>query len=783
MGCLTKSIIGILITTMGFSQTGEVFGYVKDGDNNQPIQYASVSIVRVSDNKIGTGRITNEKGYYLIQDIPEGFYRMEIEFIGFETFVSKQFQLQENDELNMEIVELELKVLKGTKVDVSVERPLYQVDVDKKVYNIEQLKTTAGGTCCDVLKKIPSLDVGVDGTVSLRGTSNVTILIDEKRAGMLGGERKTNAVAIPVPASTIDRIEIITSPSAKYDPDGMSGIVNIILKDEKKNGYNSEVSLNAGHTGKLTSSALLNYRVKNLNIYAKSNIDIVQKSGNGKRNISLLDSNDVSIYKSDEVNNTNSQQSINFLNTGLKYFFTKNSQLTIDAKITRSSKRLNDSTYYNLNGFQPNKSIEKNDTNQGLNRSYLIGYSYQNSTNSYFNAELVYDISDQQSNQDYLLNSVSDRSIESYQSKRYSVVKIDHFNSLSDNLVMESGYKGRFLSIIKEYGIIPDKYQFEYEENIYALYSTLNYTFSKKLSIKPGLRFEWVNSIIESSLKDSVGGSGIFSFQTGTTKNYYNQIFPTINASYKLNAFSNMQFGYGRRVNRPEFNALDPFPKHFFYSSIDTIGNPKLKPEFINAYEIGYSSINNKIKINTSVYYHSIHDLILWDEGLVSDSLSLYSFENYGNGTLVGAEFNIKIFPMSNWEMSLTVNPFRYDVYADNNESEFYKGTIWNVVKTLTLDRIGKIEMNGSYHSPHTLSTGSIWPNGKINLDFAIQQTFFSEKMTVTLKVTDALNKDHYERIINKFDQKLRVQSHIDTFRKQDDPTLYLAFQYKFGTI
>jgi outer membrane receptor protein involved in Fe transport len=244
-----------------------------------------------------------------------------------------------------------------------------------------------------------------------------------------------------------------------------------------------------------------------------------------------------------------------------------------------------------------------------------------------------------------------------------------------------------------------------------------------------------------------------------------------------------MQFGYGRRVNRPEFNALDPFPKNFFYSSIDTIGNPELKPEFINAYEIGYSSINNKIKINTSVYYHSIQDLILWDEGLVSDSLSLYSFGNYGNGTLVGAEFNIKFFPMSNWEMSLTANPFRYDIYADNNESEFYQGTIWNVVKTLTLDRIGKIEMNGSYHSPHTLSNGSIWPNGKINLDFAIQQTFFSKKMTVTLKVTDALNKEHYERIINKFDQNFRVQSHIDTFRKQDDPTLYLAFQYRFGTI
>ena len=361
MEFLTKSIIGILFTTIGFSQTGEIKGFVHDSTNSLPIQYASVSVVQISDEKIETGRITDKFGHYSIQNIPEGGYRLVIEFIGYKPFMSSDFFLQDGDELDMDTVSLDLTVLAGSEIDVRAERSLQKVEVDKKIYNIEQLKTTAGGTCCDVMKKIPSLDVGLDGTVSLRGTSNVTILIDEKRAGMLGGERKTNAVAIPVPTSMIDRIEIITSPSAKYDPDGMSGIVNIILKDEKLEGYNSEVSLNVGHTGKLTTGGLVNYRWNELNLYAKGNLDIINMAGNGTRDISLTDVNNDLVYRSNETTQTNAYHSINFINTGLNYSISENSQMTIDSKFTFSSKKLNDAAFFDLNGFYPNKSIESDD--------------------------------------------------------------------------------------------------------------------------------------------------------------------------------------------------------------------------------------------------------------------------------------------------------------------------------------------------------------------------------------------------------------------------------------
>ncbi len=206
MEFLTKSIIGILFTTIGFSQTGEIKGYVHDSTNSLPIQYASVSVVQISDEKIETGRITDKFGHYSIQNIPEGGYRLVIEFIGYKPFMSSDFFLQDGDELDMDTVSLDLTVLAGSEIDVRAERSLQKIEVDKKVYNIEQLKTTAGGTCCDVMKKIPSLDVGLDGTVSLRGTSNVTILIDEKRAVMMVCELKTNAVAINIPASMIYRI-------------------------------------------------------------------------------------------------------------------------------------------------------------------------------------------------------------------------------------------------------------------------------------------------------------------------------------------------------------------------------------------------------------------------------------------------------------------------------------------------------------------------------------------------------------------------------------------------
>jgi len=783
MEFLTKSTIGILFTTIGFSQTGEIKGFVHDSTNSLPIQYASVSVVRISDEKIETGRITDKFGHYSIQNIPEGGYRLVIEFIGYKPFMSSDFFLQDGDELDMDTVSLDLTVLAGSEIDVRAERSLQKVEVDKKIYNIEQLKTTAGGTCCDVMKKIPSLDVGLDGTISLRGTSNVTILIDEKRAGMLGGERKTNAVAIPIPASMIDRIEIITSPSAKYDPDGMSGIVNIILKDEKLEGYNSEVSLNGGHTGKLTTGGLVNYRWNELNLYAKGNLDIINMAGNGTRDISLTDVNNDLVYRSNETTQTNAYHSINFINTGLKYSILENTKITIDSKFTFSSKKLNDSAFYDLNGFYPNKSIERDEKKNGLNQSYLMAYTYQNSSNAFLNAELAFDIYDESLTQDIFLNDVIDRTVESDLSKRYVILKIDHFNSRNENYVTESGYKGRFLSIEKQHGVVPSQYHFRYGEIIHALYSTVNYNISESFSIKPGIRFEWVFSKNDSRVNDSNHSQNTIPFQTGQIKLDYVEWYPTFNAAVTLNTFSNIHFGYGKRVNRPEFHALDPFPKHFFYSSIDTVGNPELNPEFTHAFEIGYAALKSKYKFNSSIYYHKITDLILWDEGLVSDSLSLYTYENYGNGSLVGTEINVKASPVTNWEMSVSVNPFRYDVYTDNNDHEFYQGIVCRVVNTIDFKRIGKIELNGAYHSPHSLSNGSIWPNGKTNLDLAFQKAFFSEKLILTVKVTDALNKDHYERSIREFDHRLNIESDIDTFRKQDEPTIYLAIQYKFGNI
>ncbi|MDP6533209.1 MAG: TonB-dependent receptor [Candidatus Marinimicrobia bacterium] len=780
----SKCLFIMMMTSMSFSQSGKVTGIVQDGSTGQPIQYASVSVLRMSDEKIETGRITDHFGSFTIHEIPEGRYRLEVEFIGYKSYVSSVFFLQDGDEIDMGTVSLELTVLAGADVDVTAERPLQQVEVDKKVYNIEQLKTTAAGTCCDVLKKIPSLDVGLDGTVSLRGTSNVTILIDEKRAGMLGGERKTNAVAIPVPASMIDRIEIITSPSAKYDPDGMSGIVNIILKDEVQQGYNSELSVNGGHTGKMTTGGLVNYRRKNVNMYIKGNLDIVQMAGNGTRDILLSDSNDVLIYKSNETSQMQTTHSVNFLNAGIKYHISKESQLTLDSKFTRSGKLLNDSTFYDLNGFQLNKSIKKEGDHRGLHQSYMINYTNQYNDNAFINADVTHDIYTETSTQDYYLNSIMDRQIEFDLSKMYSIIKVDHFYSRNENFVTESGYKGRFLSIKKQYGSIPSPFHFRYVENIHALYRTVNYNISESFSIKPGLRFEWVTSTVESSIDDSTHlSSNPFSFETGKITDDYFEIYPTFNASLKLNPYSNIHFGYGKRVNRPEFHALDPFPKHFFYSSIDTVGNPDLKPEFIHAFEMGYTALKNLYKFNGSVYYQAISDLIMWDEGLVSDSLSLYSFENYGDGTLYGAEFNVKVSPMVNWEVTLGVNPFRYDVYTENNDHEYYEGAVFRVVNTINFVRIGKIELNGSYHSPHSLSTGSIWPNGKVNLDLALQRSFLSEKLMLTVKVTDAFNKDHYERSIRGFDKQINLKSDINTYRKYDEPTIYLAVQYKFGDI
>ncbi len=329
---------------IAFSQNGDmennsgITGIVIQSDSKKPIQFAAATLVRTQDEEVEAGELTDENGFFSLKAVPAGEYHLEVDFIGFLPFIGKPFQYDPSVEpdIYMGQITLQLKVLEADLIEVNAERPLYEATVNKKVYVIDKLKTTSGGTCCDVMKKVPSLDLGPNGEISLRGSENVAVLVNGKRAGILGDERKSCAVAVPIPAAMIDRVEIITSPSAEYDPDGMTGIVNIILKEDKVSGYNGELSINAGSTNKLNLGSTFSYRNNKLHLFSKFSTEMLEHRGNGYR---VINADERENYRNVKDNK------LYFINLGSKYDVSERMLFASEAKFTRYYRNTLDSTY------------------------------------------------------------------------------------------------------------------------------------------------------------------------------------------------------------------------------------------------------------------------------------------------------------------------------------------------------------------------------------------------------------------------------------------------------
>ena len=698
-------------------------GFVIQADSQKPIQYATITLINVDNDKIEMGQLTDENGCFSLRNIPDGEYILETDFIGFITFESEPFFYNKDiSYINYDNISLQLKALEINPVNVKAENPFYEVKVDKKVYNIDQMKSTAGGTCCDVMKKVPSLDIGPNGEISLRGSDNVTVLINEKRTGIIGGDRKTCAVAVPVPAAMIDRIEIITSPSAEYDPDGMSGIVNIILKEEKVFGYNGELSINMGDTDKLNGGGALSYRKNKIHLFTKLNFESQKFVGIGSR---FADGSVI------ENNNNISSNDIQFFNIGSKYDISSWMLFTGEGKFTQVSSELNETTT-----FSNNSDIISINNNEGQSQVYDLGLYSNLSNDNILNAEISFDIQEnetQNSHNEYQLDISR------------LIVKSDYYNSGNDNFQFNLGYKGRINTHVKEDAI--DDNVFKFNEDIHAIYGSLTYEITENIKSKAGLRFETVESLIDF-----------------TNNNYY-KLYPSAHLSYVINPFSSIRFGYSSRVNRPELKQLDPF-LITSSTSIDTVGNPELEPEFIEAVELGYSRTSDVSKIDFTLYNHFITNITQWDESAI-DTLT---YRNAGNGNLNGGEMMLKYSPLTMWDITLTGNYYQSNISRDN---EIYYGGLGRLISTYKFVNNGEFELSGTYHAPSKTSIGLEYPDGQYTIDLAYQVSLFDDRLKLTCKVIDIFDNNQY----------VRESDNYTVYKKYDERTFYITMQYKFSSI
>ena len=792
---LSKRILALFIffnvlSFAALAQGGKLTGRITDGQNNA-VAYATVTLLR-ADSSVASGDLTKENGSFSIESNDNGNFRLRITALGFTTRTIKDVNITGNKDLGKITLSSDSKTL--NEVEISGEKNVMEMKADKKVFNVDKNITTAGGSASDVLSNVPSVSVDVDGSVSLRGKGNVNILIDGKPATLLGGDVATALQSLP--AASIENIEIITNPGAKYDAQGVSGIINIITKRDKKFGLNGSVNAGAGTRDKYNGGINLNAKNKKWNIFLNSNY---RDNRNYNRSTSA---------RYDQFNNTmyNSFNTYDdggrtfsgwFSSIGAEYTINKNNSITLTQNINRMRWGNNsNSRFYTLDTNGGLSALrERNTATKGgpLSSSTTLDYKHKfkkekqeitgnvNYAKSWFKMQQEYTTY----NNFYTDPVHTD-----------TVVELSPGTGGNSNLNGQADFTTPFLS--KEgkldAGWKTQMFWFEsandptrkdnttHTESFNTLlYNNYNYlqqthaaytSFSDQLgkfSYQAGLRLEYTQYDGEVQRGDTTKPFVHY------TNDFLN-LFPSAFLSYKLPQDQTMFLNFSRRINRPSFWNLMPFMD--LSNPQDTsMGNPNLRPEFIYNTELSYNKQFSKgHSLISSLYYQHTNGLIERYRKFYADGTTFSQPQNLATGLTYGLELigRAQILPM--WDATLNLNFFKNEVRGSNIAPELNNTGYGWFAKANTNVKLPKgfsLQLNGNYESPKVLAQGKLqeayW------VDIALRKNLLNNKATLVINVSDIFNTRKYT---TRYDYLTYYQT---TYRDRETRIGNISFTYRFG--
>jgi outer membrane receptor protein involved in Fe transport len=667
---------------------GAVVGTIVD-ENKDPVQYATVYVMKSTDSTTVTGGVTDENGRVVVIDIPWGTYFLQVNAMGYSKHFTPEFTLsQANPRYMMRQFAITQRPQQLKGIEITAQKEMLQQNLDKKVYNVENSIVTEGATAVQALAEIPSVDVDIEGNVSLRGTGNVTILIDG---------RPTNLELDQIPASEIESVEVITNPSARLDPDGMGGIINVILKKKKQPGFNAYFSgglataifknkffLDGGNL-----SVNLNYTYNKITTFLNYSFRSGQRRGAGEmERTSWFQRNEESPADSTYLfqSNENRSQFIgNNVRAGLDYFINKQNTLSFSFGYNRyDNKDTNNLTADNLrwmlndNNMLTKQSFNTYGQNGGGSRygNNLSGnVSYKKTFNKQgmeLTSDLYYtEMFGKQGNQ-YLQHFTMPDTLPDYYQRtttdmrnRTATAQVDFITPIGNGGRIETGYKFSYRSIRQNYSLFygnnyadarEDEQQrndFLYQELINSAYFIYSNSFWKVLKVQAGLRGEFANTWSE--LFPANAESKTY------PKNYLklkNILYPTVHVRYDINDYHSLQVSFSRRVTRPRFYSLNPFVDVSDKQNL-RMGNPDLGSEFANNVELGYSATIKNSSFNATVFYRQRTDLITryteMRQAYIKDGLIYY--------TLIDDE----IYTLPIEENYLGLDTFTYTLTSSQN--------------------------------------------------------------------------------------------------------------------
>ncbi len=733
-----------------------VVGKIIDSNTKEPLEYATI-VLKNQKTKQLSGGITDEKGNFNIKINP-GTYDISFEFISFKTQEIPNKII--NSTLNFGTIELSEDTDKLDEIVIIAEKSTVEIRLDKRIYNVGKDMTVKGGSASDVLDNVPSVDVDVEGNVSLRGNENVRILIDGKPSALVGLSG-TDALR-QLPADAIERVEVITSPSARYDAEGTAGILNIILRKGVATGLNGSMNATIGDPKQYRIASNVNFRTNKFNFF--TNLGYRNSSGPGKflTNLSIFENESFNSLRVEDRDFERNRNGYN-INVGLEYFLSKKSSIT-GTYFYRDSNNQNLSTN-NISVFDVDDILEYSDLRiqdeDEIDNTSQISLNYTNNFNTSghkLTVDVQYSDSEEIESASIDDSLATENNITTEKSKN-TLIQTDYTLPIGENTQFEFGYRGDFQDLNSNFLVnrIPEldfnpSNNLIFEQNVNAIYSQLGNKINK-FSYLLGLRTEITDVKVR---------------LTNTNENFdynYSELFPTINFGFERNDNQSFTLGYSRRLRRPRYWFLNPFESRNSQNIIYK-GNPGLIPTFTNSFDLGFLQKIGKLTLNSSIYYqHSINAIqrVSRDEIRLLDGvnqvITIREPINLASEDRFGFELTANYNPSKKVRLSGSFNVFKQEskgVYEYNKFTiDGISGEINSTPELQDLGNVnnswfsrfnatftlpGNIQMQNrlSYRGPRF--TAQSESKGIFSTNIALSKDLFSENGTVVLNVIDLFN-------------------------------------------
>ena len=703
----------IVLQTFTNTYSQSLQGLVTGKESNSVIPYATV-ILNNSEGEFVDGTTTNDDGYYKM-DIAQGNYEIEVSFMGFKTYTDSLI-IQPKRATNLKI-ELEIDNTILDEVVVTAEKTTVKQLIDKKVINVGKDILSAGGSAATVLSQLSEVRADEDGNISLRGSQNVNVLVNGKPSPL-----STAELLRQIPANQINKIEIITSPSAKYQANGLTGIVNIITKKKVIKGVTLSVDSGINSLGSynLGSNVTLGRNKTNLRLGGSFNKRFSESKNNEERT-----GTQPYIQKDD----FNFNGEVITFNTGLDWFPSENNEFSTDISYTNNAHILNSENTL----IQNNNTRLQNSIGDHLHKTFSANANYRhlfNKDSHYleFDAQVSdsknvltgnfnpnYSVLDNATNNNVLINNLA----------------LDYANKISDKFEIEAGFISTNQTLnnkLKSYddnNQLQDNDVFNNKQYVNALYSLAKIKLSK-FNIQVGLRGE--DFLRNADLKsDNI-----------KIKNRYTNLFPSLHVKYTLNDDLSFVFGYNRRTSRPHLHFINPIVSQSDEFNIHQ-GNPNLEPEFSNNFEVSARIKKRKFSFSSSFFYRLKDNLIVNVYNINDTGTSVSTYKNQDKSSAYGAEFNVTLKPVkwlsSDFDMNLNYETLNNpDDNQITNLSNNYSISFRNQI---TVSKKIKINASWLYYSPEVSFYQTYQSSQRVNL--GVRYTLF-KNATLSFRANDVFN-------------------------------------------